>query len=33
LGMTKHPDSCIFRNVARLSAIVTGMVSPCFCLV
>src|SRR5882757_8607156 len=28
--MTKHPDTCMFRNVARFSAVMTGMVSPCF---
>jgi hypothetical protein len=27
LGMMKQPDACIFRNVARLSAVVTGMIS------
>ena len=30
LGSAKQPVSCIFRNVARLSAVVTGMISPFF---
>src|SRR5665213_3330798 len=33
LGMMKHPRSCILRNVARLSAVETGMVlSPFSCI-
>jgi hypothetical protein len=28
LGNAKQPDSCIFRNVARFSAVDTGMLSP-----
>ena len=27
-GSTKQPLSCIFLNVARLSAVVTGMIFP-----
>src|SRR5882757_2959721 len=32
LGIGKHPLSCILRNVARLSAVVIAMITPCFLL-